>query len=29
MQKMFAAMTATESEGFTKKPCFPRIILRS
>lgn len=22
-------MTATESEGFTKKPCFPRIILRS
>lgn len=22
-------MTATESEGFTKKPCFPRIMLRS
>lgn len=29
MLKMLAAMTATESEGFTKKPCLPRIMLRS
>lgn len=29
MQKMLSAMTATESHGLTKKPCFPRIMLRS
>lgn len=29
MLKMLAAMTATESEGFTKKPCLPRIMFRS
>ena len=26
MLKMLAAMTATESEGFTKNPCLPRIM---
>ena len=29
MLKMLAAMTATESEGFTKNPCLPRIMFRS
>lgn len=29
MQKMLSAMTATESEGLTKKPCLPRTMLRS
>lgn len=29
MQKMLSAMTATESDGLTKKPCLPRIMLRS
>lgn len=29
MLKMLAAMTATESEGFTKNPRLPRIMFRS
>lgn len=29
MQKMLSAMTATESDGLMKKPCVPRIMLRS
>ena len=29
MQKMLSAITATESGGLTKKPCLPRIMLRS
>lgn len=29
MLLMLAAMTATESEGFTKKPCLPSTMLRS
>lgn len=29
MQVILAAMAATESEGFTKKPCLPRTMLRS